>query len=65
MDNQLYDALMLWFALLKNPPDRAGEDPSRIPDPVRAALIEKGFAHLHDGRVEITFEGIVELRRQA
>ena len=62
MDKQHDEALTLWLALLKHPSEPGGEELARIPDPVRHALIEQGLAHLHAGRLEITFEGIKHLR---
>ena len=65
MGKQLNESLALWLAFLKHPSERTGEDLSHIPCAIRTELIERGLAHLHDGRLEITFEGIMELRRIA
>jgi len=36
----------------------SGESIGEIPDALRAILIERGFAHLRHGEIEITFDGI-------
>lgn len=57
------DILRPWLIRLKSPSKRTGEDISCIPVPVRIALLNRGLAHLRDGCIEITFDGIKELHR--
>ena len=36
----------------------SGENIDEIPDALRAILMQRGFAHLRHGEIEITFDGI-------
>jgi hypothetical protein len=63
--DQLSDEMLDWLETLRKNRLQKDQPPPQVPGVIRILLIRKKLARLRDGVLEITVEGIEELRRRA